>query len=402
MIAPCTKDSHIIGTIAAVGLIAATATAFGQSPPVPGADAPAWKQHEKGILENHVQLTFSDRFTRAGEAYFSPDDSMIIFQATEVPAEGEEESHFYAMFVADVLRDANGRITGIDNIRRISPEGTANTCGWFHPTEDGLVLFGSSVGEPSESDPPGFQRATGRYRWMFPPEMDIVTVHLDRADGTTASLKPLISDRHHYIAEASWSPDGRHILYTSLESNLGDLFVLDTKNNRTNRIVSAQGYDGGPFFSPDGKRITYRSDRHNNNLLQVFVGHLAFNSEGTIIGLEREYQLTDNEHVNWAPFWHPGGRHLVYATSEISHRQYEVFIVDADPGNLEGSTGTIKYGTRKRRVTHSEGFDGLPVFDSTGKIMMWTSQRGDGTSQVWVADFVMDLDPVPAPRGYPR
>lgn len=361
-------------------------------------DAPAWKDAEQGILENHVQLTFGDRFTRAGEAYFSPDDNRIIFQATEQPRGGGAESPHYAMFVADIVRDDNGRITGIENITRISPEGTANTCGWFHPTEDGLVLFGSSVGEPTESEPPGYQRASGRYRWMFPPEMDIVTVHLDEADGTADSLTTLIGDRENYIAEGSWSPDGRHVLYTSLESNLGDLYTLDTKTGRTSRIVTAQGYDGGPFFSPDGKRITYRSDRRNNNLLQIFVAHLAFNDEGTIIGIEREYQITDNEHVNWAPFWHPGGRHLVYATSEISHRQYEVFIIDADPGNADGSTGTIKYGTRKRRVTHAEGFDGLPVFNSNGEVMMWTSQRGGDGSQIWIADFVADLDPAPALR----
>ena len=42
------------------------------------------------------------------------------------------------------------------------------------------------------------------------------------------------------------------------------------------RIVQAKGYDGGPFFSPDGKRICYRSDRHGDNMLQIFVADLAF------------------------------------------------------------------------------------------------------------------------------
>jgi len=407
---PVNRDAHegtqrwsilrrLLAVVLSAGLTTAIATAqTHENDP----DAPAGTDDERGILDNHVQLTFGERFARAGEAYFSPDDSQIIFQATEQPDEGEEESPHYAMYVADILRDENDRITGIDNITRLSPEGTANTCGWFHPTTEGLVLFGSSIGKPTASEPPGYQRSSGRYRWMFPPEMDIVTVHLDQAEGTAASLTTLVGNPNAYIAEASWSPDGRHVLYTSLESNLGDIFALDTRTGRTNRLVSAQGYDGGPFFSPDGKRITYRSDRRNNNLLQIFIAHLAFNNEGTIIGIEREYQLTDNEHVNWAPFWHPDGRHLVYATSEISHRQYEVFIIDADPGNLDGSAGTIKYGTRKRRVTHSEGFDGLPVFDSTGQTMMWTSQRGGDGSQIWVADFIMNLDPAPPTRRYGR
>lgn len=355
-------------------------------------DTPAWAEAEDGILRNHVQLTFPDRFTRAGEAYFAPHGSRIIFQATEVGIEGEAVDEYYAMYVADIVRH-DGRITGIANIKRISPEGSANTCGWFHPTDPNIVLFGSTVTDPTESRPPGYQRGSGRYRWMFPPEMDIMQVKLDQADGTAESLQPLVSNREAYIAEGSFSPDGRHILYCSLESNEGDLFAKDLETGKTNRVVEARGYDGGPFFSPDGRRITFRSDRRNDNELQLFIGELAFNQDGTIIGLTREYQITDDHNVNWAPFWHPSGRYLVYATSAISHRQYEVFIVDADPGYLEGLSGTTKYGTRPRRVTHSTGFDGLPVFDATGTWMMWTSQRGeDNTSQLWAAEFVMPLD----------
>jgi TolB protein len=374
-------------------VLAIAASILALSPPA-GEDVPAWVEAERGTLRNHVQLTFPHQFTKAGESYFSPDNRRIIFQAVEVGVEGEDAQEFYAMYIADVVRDeATGLITGIGNVKRISPENSANTCGWFHPTDPNIALFASTVTHPTASTPPGYQRASGRYRWMFPPEMDIVQVRLDRADGTKESLEVVLSNREAYIAECSLSPDGRHLLYCSLESNEGDLFVRDLTTGRTNRIVAARGYDGGPFFSPDGRRITYRSDRRNTNLLQIFIGELAFNQEGAIIGLSREYQLTDNEHVNWAPYWHPNGRFLVYATSEVSHRQYEVFIIDADPGNLEGSSGTIKYGTRGRRVTNSTGFDGLPAFDSTGRWMMWTSQRGeDASSQLWAAEFVLPLD----------
>ncbi len=100
--------------------------------------------------------------------------------------------------------------------------------------------------------------------------------------------------------------------------------------------------------------------------------------------------MTDNTHVNWAPYWHPSGRHIAYATSEIGHDNYEVFLIDADAGDERSPT---KYGTRRRRVTRAEGFDGLPVFDAQGARMMWTSQRGpERSSQVWIADFVMPLD----------
>jgi Tol biopolymer transport system component len=223
--------------------------------------------------------------------------------------------------------------------------------------------------------------------------MLIVQADLSTADGTAESLTVLVGDDKAYQAEGSWSADGRHILYCSQESGGGDIYVLDTKTGKKSCIVSAEGYDGGPFFSPDGKRICYRSDRRGDEKLQLFVSDLAFNSEGTIVGVEREYQLTDDGNVNWCPFWTHDGRSLVYSTSALGHTNYEIIMCDADPGNLSGSTGTIKYGTAQRRITNASKADVLPAFSHDGEWMMWTSQRHDlATSQLWVAKFVVDDD----------
>lgn len=361
--------------------------------PAPTAPAPPseplnWRELEAPFLADHVQLTFPERFAKAGESYFSPDGSKIIFQATEVAADGSPAEEFYGMFVADVVREGDG-ITGIKDIRRLSPEGSANTCGWFHPTKPDTLIFASTVGAPTESAPPGYQRGSGRYRWMFPPEMRIVSVDLATADGTAESITPLVPHAGAYMAECSVSPDGRHLLYCSLESNQGDLFVLDTTTGKTVRIVDAPGYDGGPFFSPDGQRICWRSDRNNDNLLQLFVAELQFDDSGAITGIGPEHQLTNDEHVNWCPFWTPDGRGLLFATSRIGHRNYEVFFVDADPGTLEGSPGPMRYGTGLHRITFADGADVLPAFSPDGTWLIWTGQRGpERSSQLWAARWV--------------
>lgn len=362
-------------------------------PPAPPID---WREQEKGILANQVQLTFPDRFVKAGESYFSPDGARVIFQGVEVPPEGKQPEDFYGMFVADVVR-TDGRVTALANIKRLSPLGSANTCGWFHPTDPNIVIFGSTVGTPSEAAPPGYQRGSGRYRWMFPPEMRIVKVDLREANGTMHTLTPLIEHKDAYMAECSMSPDGRHLLYCSLESNQGDLFVKDLVGGSTVRIVGAPGYDGGPFFSPDGKRIVWRSDRRGDNLLQVYVADLVFDATGAITGIGPEHQLTNNAHVNWCPFWTSDGRFILFATSELGHQNYEVFRIDADPGNLPGSgvdqatpgAGPIRYGTGAKRITSATGADVLPAFTADGKSIIWTSQRGDGgSSQLWAAEWV--------------
>jgi TolB protein len=355
----------------------------------PGAAAAAprtdFRATEAPVLAHHVQLTFPDRFVKAGESYFSPDDRRIVFQAIEKPAAGEP-SEFYSMYVADVVRNAGGGITGIDHVRRLSPEGSANTCGWFHPTHPEIVIFGSTLVPPSNKEMPGYQRGTGKYRWQFPPEMRIVEADLRTADGTAKSLKTLVGDGNGYAAECSFSPDGRTLLYTEVDPKTqGDIWVMDMPTGTKRKIVEAPGYDGGPFFTPDGTGIIYRSDRNGDSLLQVYAADVVRDASGQVTGIAHERPLTKNEHVNWCPYYHPDGRHFVYGTSEVGHQNYEVFMRDAQ----HPETAT--------RITECAGADVLPAFSHDGTWMIWTAQRGtDDTgggkpsSQVWAARFDID------------
>jgi Tol biopolymer transport system component len=245
------------------------------------------------------------------------------------------------------------------------------------------VLYASTLGPPSDQDAPGYQRASGKYRWAFPQSMRIVT---QRIDSPNAQAEPLVGDDLSYQAEGSWSPNGRHVIYTDLATGDGDIYVHDLVTGTTVQLVDAPGYDGGPFFSPDGTRITWRGDRRHNDLLQLFVGELAFDDTGAITGLDRTFQLTDDEHVNWAPFWHPDGTRLVFATSREGHHNYEVFEIDAAAGT---TTTPTRYGTTSRRITSGAGFDGLPAFNPDGTFMIWTGQRGAArSSQLFIAPFV--------------
>jgi len=347
-------------------------------PATPVADPAAWRTSEAPVLTHHVQLTFPDRFVKAGESYFSPDDRRVVFQAIERPVDGAEPGDFYAMFVGDVVRDGEGRVAGLSNVRRISPVGSANTCGWFHPKDPDRVLFGSTVVPPSNRETPGYQRGTGKYRWQFPPEMRIVECDLRTADGTAATLKAVVGDGDGYVAEGSLSSDGRTLLYTQVDPKTqGDLWVLDMPTGERRRIVGAPGYDGGPFFTPDDSGIIYRSDRTGDSLLQVYAADLVRDPSGKVTGIANERPMTKNDQVNWCPFYHPDGRHFAYASSEVGHSNYEVFMRDAkDPG-------------RSVRLTTAPGADVLPAFSHDGRTMIWTGQRGAGekSSQLWVATF---------------
>jgi Tol biopolymer transport system component len=205
-----------------------------------------------------------------------------------------------------------------------------------------------------------------------PPVLDI-TVDLAKPESR-------LTDNNAYDAEGAYSPDGKWIVFSSRRTGDSEIWVMKSDGSSPVQITKAKGYDGGPFFAPDGKRIVYRSDRKGNDLLQVFVADLAFDAEGNVTGMKEERQLTDDDNVNWGPYWHPDGKHLVYATSAHGHQNYELYTIRDD-------------GSHPVRITHSEGFDGLPVFSPDGKWLMWSSKRtADKTTQLFLAPFTPPSD----------
>jgi Tol biopolymer transport system component len=122
------------------------------------------------------------------------------------------------------------------------------------------------------------------------------------------------------------------------------------------------------------------------------VGDLDRTADGRILGVSRVHQLTMGETVNWGPFWHPASTAMAYATSELGHQNYEVFLIDSARWTTGSGMPMQRDGSTRLRVTHAAGADVLPAFSADGRRMIWTSKRGpENTSQVWLADFALPL-----------
>jgi Tol biopolymer transport system component len=202
-------------------------------------------------LSTAIQLTSG--FTRAGEAYFSPDMKWIVFQAT--PA-GQEH---YQMYLAQLKMEMD-QIVGTFPPIRISPEDSRNTCGFFSPDGRSLI-FASTVGKEDPGLPTaGYQREGRDYRWSYPVGMEIY-----RADGWAGAISAaepgkIVNLAQHaltnnlaYDAECSFSPDGKWIVYTSAHRGDLDLYAMRSDGTGIVQLTHTGGYDGGPFFSPDGQ-----------------------------------------------------------------------------------------------------------------------------------------------------
>lgn len=284
-------------------------------------------------------------FERAGEAYFSPDGKKIAFQA--VP-QGSRQFQIYIMDLEE------------KQPLLISTGKGACTCAYFRP--DGKkIIFASSHENPQELQDQQISQDS-KYKWDLTPYMNIYEANLDGTE-----LTPLTSGSA-YHAECAYSNDGSQIVYASNEDGSMNLYVMNRDGTNVRQMTHTKlCYNGGPFFSPNGKQIVFRADRDELNYLQIFL--LETDSL-------KESQLTKNGAVNWAPYWHPNGETIAYTTSIHGHRQYEIYLLNV-------------LTRAECRLTDNPSFDGLPSFSLDGQKILWTSKRSGDTSQVFIADFTL-------------
>ena len=133
------------------------------------------------------------------------------------------------------------------------------------------------------------------------------------------------------------------------------------------RLTHVSGYDGGPFFSPDGQRIIFRRFDPSGMTADIY----TMKTNGSDVR-----RVTDFQSISWAPFYHPSGEYVIFTSNKLGFSNFELFIVDA-----EGKREPI-------RVTFTDGFDGLPVFTPDGRKLSWASGRTEDSSpQIFIADW---------------
>jgi Tol biopolymer transport system component len=343
--------------------------AGGEATDISESDPRKAAEKEALLLPGARQLTFEGR--RAGEGYFSKDGSQLVFQS-----ERESDNPFFQIYLMD-------RATG--HVQRVSPGRGKTTCAWIHPAGD-KVLFASTHDDESAADKQRSEielRKSGkerRYSWDYDEQFEIYEFNRK-----TQKYRRLTNVRG-YDAEGSWSPDGKLIAFTSNRrayesglsetekkqfeldpANLNDIYIMDADGNDLRRLTTTPGYDGGPFFSPDGKRICWRQFSTNGAIAEVW----TMNIDGS-----DKRQITRLGAMSWAPFYHPSGQYLIFTTNRHGFANFELYLVDVD-----GKRAPV-------RVTYTKGFDGLPAFTPGGEQLAWTSGRtSSGQSQLFLASW---------------
>ncbi len=333
---------------------------------------PKVKDESSHILPQETHFRALRQLTREGEnsaeAYLSFDEQRIIFQSTRPPF-------------------------GCDQIYTMNVDGSAvhlastgkgrTTCGYFFADGEHILFSSTHLGADSCPPPPTFSRG---YVWAVYPSYDIFIAKDDGSELRQLTTTP------RYDAEATISPDGKRIVFTSLRDGDLELYSMNIDGSEVLRLTHEAGYDGGAFYSPDGAMIVYRAyhpqtpeeladyqellqeDLVRPSQVELFV----MNADGS-----NRRQITNNGAANFAPFFHPNGKQIIFCsnvsdTSSPRRRNFDLHLINIDGSEME-------------QVTFHGEFDGFPMFTHDGKKLVFCSNRNGakpGQTNVFIADWV--------------
>ena len=323
-------------------------------------------------LRNIRQLTFGGD---NAEAYFSFDGKALAFQSNN-PRWGLSCDQIFWMDIEAAASDTLYKPHSVSNGQG------RTTCAYFMKGDE-EILFASTYLSGKDCPPPPPPRQDKKYLWQIFDSYDIFVSDLN------GQIVRRLTDSPGYDAEATVSPDGNKIVFTSTRSGDLELWTMDSDGKNPKQITSGIGYDGGAFFSPDGSKIIFRASRPQSTeevseykelLSQGLVAPTTMdlyvcNSDGSNLK-----KLTSLGKASWAPFFHPSGQKIIFSSNHHSTRGYDfqLYMINLD-------------GTGLEQVTSQSNFNSFAMFSPDGKKLVFASNRnnhGTRDTNIFIADWV--------------
>lgn len=329
--------------------------------------------NEKEVhLKNLRQLTFGGD---NAEAYFNESGDKLIFQSNN-PEWGLECDHIFLLDIEKAANNPEYKPPMVSN-----GEGRT-TCSYFMPMGMGVLYASTHEGGVSCPHTPNL-RQDGKYLW---PIFDDYNIYISDEEG---NITRKLTDEKGYDAEATVSPDGEWIVFTSLRSGDLELWLVRPDGSDLRQITDRLGYSGGAFFSPDSKKLVFRAsilktkeeEEEYKDLLQK--GLVApTNMEIFVVDIDGSNltQVTNLGKANWAPFFHPSGEKILFSSNHHSDSgwEFQLFMIDIDGRNL-------------KQITHESRFNAFPMFSPDGTKLVFSSNRNNGGTRdtnIFIADWV--------------
>ena len=325
---------------------------------------------EEVHFDNVRQLTYGGD---NAEAYWSFDGRSLVFQATN-PSWGVECDQIYVMDLSD----------GTPSSTPPAPVSTGlgrTTCAYFMPGDQEILYASTHAADTACPETPR-RGPNNEYVWPIYAGYDIYTAPVGGGEPS------LLIGGDGYDAEATVSPKGDKIVFTSTRDGDLDLYTCDIDGSNIQRITSKVGYDGGAFFSPDGAYIVWRASRPKigeeaANYMQLLAKGLVQPTEMELFVAKADgsgqRQITNLGGANWAPYFHPDGQHILFSSNHKTGAfPFNIFMTDVN-------------GMEPVQISFDNAFDSFPMFSPDGKRIAFSSNRNNGrtrSTNVFVADWI--------------
>ncbi len=325
-------------------------------------------------LRNIRQLTFGGN---NAEAYWSFDDKQLSFQSDWKEINSQPCDQIFKLNI-DGSPLENGK-----RYMLLSTGKGRTTCSYF--LKDGRIIY-ASTHAADDKCPESKMFSVGRYVWPIYKTYDIFIANKD------GSNPKVLIGGEGYDAEATVSPDGKYIVFTSTRSGDLELWRYEIETKKLLQLTNTLGYDGGAFFSRDSKHIVWRASRPQGNEAEIYKKLLAdgyvepkeLNIFMADIDGKNVKQVTKLPGANWAPFFHPDGKRILFCSNHHSLDQggriFDLFMINID-------------GTGLEKITNSETFDAFPMFSYDGKKLVFCSNRQSDRkpthdTNIFIADWI--------------
>lgn len=328
--------------------------------------------NESKHLKNITQLTFGGD---NAEAYWSKDGRFLTFQSNN-PKWGLECDQIFRI---DIEKAANNPAYKPVTISTLKGR---TTCSYFMP--NGKDILYASTHEGGESCPhmPNL-REGGKYLWPLFDSYDIFVAN------KKGKIKKQLTTTKGYDAEAVVSPKGDKIVFTSDRTGDLELWIMDIDGSNQKQLTTDLGYDGGAFFSANGEQLVFRASRPKTEAeVKEYKDYLSkglvapTNMEIYVINVDGTgmRQVTQLGKANWAPFFDPTGKKIIFSSNHHSQRGYDfqLYMINID-------------GTGLEQITTESNFNSFPMFSPDGKKIAFCSNRNNGGTRdtnVFVAEWV--------------
>jgi Tol biopolymer transport system component len=257
------------------------------------------------------------------------------------------------------------------------------TCAYFYPDGKHIVYASTHLGGSECPEVPDRSKFGNKYIWPIYSSFDIF-----KADTSGKNLQRL-TNTEGYDAEATISPKGDKMVFTSMRDGDLDLYTMDLNGKHVKRITHTLGYDGGAWFSPDGTKIIWRASRPSTK--EEIEEYKTLLSQNLVAPTHMEVwianadgsdarQVTNLAQANWAPNFTPDGQHFIFCSNHEYKRgfPFNMYIANLD-------------GTNIQKISRDKGFDAFPMFSLDGKKFVFCSNRNNGGTRdtnIFIADWV--------------